>query len=309
MSSAVTRRSRLIAPTLFVTLLSCRHAQPVSAPSALPLELTWRATDQSCPSQAEVSALIEQRPGVRALRRAQPLAVDAQVHRIAERWELLLRTRGPTTTGERRLETDSCSHLADAAALIVASALVEEEERAASAQVPLDPLHVFVRVAGEGQLGVLPASSGALLGVIGLKKSMLRLEAWGGRGLSQTLRAGSSPDSGARLEVSFMAGLRGCATLGLGKLEVAGCVGAVLGPVGGIAFGISDPRAGQTLWVSALGGGALGLRVWQGLSVRLDAEAGWNVRRARFTVDPFGTLYEMPPVMGRLGLGVELQLW
>lgn len=131
-------RSPILA--VLATFASTARAASVQVEAA-PI-LRWDAP-ASCPSAVQLQASVERNLG-RALddRDAAALRVDAGAHPRADgRWALRLRLTthepdGASTTVERALVTDSCSLLADAAALIVTVAIDPERGMALAAAGP-----------------------------------------------------------------------------------------------------------------------------------------------------------------------------
>jgi hypothetical protein len=156
-------------------------------------------------------------------------------------------------------------------------------------------------------LGSLPEPSPGLGVGLGLRWSRLRVEGRFGWWPSsrRTLPSGKGG------ELSLVTGaLVGCVGLlpPRGRVELAPCAALELGRIEGRGFGVSSPSAGDALWVAPELGlvGRVSLTPW--LGARLDVRGAAPLARPDFVLSGVGVVHTSSPVVGRLGLGLELSL-
>jgi hypothetical protein len=264
------------------------------------VELRWTGPE-TCP-EAEFSAALARHVGARASAGA-ALPVQADVRREDGRWHLDLRVLSDGSES-RRLTADSCEVVVDAAAFIVAQALVGasvppppepapaiEPAPGPLASAPLEAtetvfedavavsvatprprpqasLHAALRLRG-GLSGVgLPGLQPAFGVVAGLVAARWRVELTGIGRLPARTAAGPGT---ARLAM-WAVGARGCAVLRARRVEFPLCAGAEVGQVIGRSEGLLQNGGAAVVWgaVTASPGLAWAPRPW--LALVLEAE-------------------------------------
>jgi hypothetical protein len=100
-------------------------AVPVAAQSLQGLDLTWDAPSE-CPQLAAVRARVDEIAGA-SVQRSSGLRADARVVKEQGRYRLKLVVRDGALTGQRSIASDSCEHLAGAAAVALGLLLRSEE--------------------------------------------------------------------------------------------------------------------------------------------------------------------------------------
>jgi hypothetical protein len=165
----------------------------------------------------------------------------------------------------------------------------------------------FVRVQAGPEYGALPGVTGAVGLAGGLLWRRARLEL-GGTYLAP--RTAVSADGGLRASL-VAAAVHGCGRVGRGRIEVPLCGGLELGGRRGAARDVPEARTTTVLWLSAVVGAGVAVRLGERWSLWGALQLGVSVVRQRFQVrdpGPAVSLFESRPVSGRLLLGVELRL-
>lgn len=243
------------------------------------------------------------------------------------RAELVLREADVET--ERTLADARCDVVFDAAALVIAFALVpglaldepdavveppaalEPDPVAPASQVPpterAPSVSGALRLAAHGSVGVLPGVvvGGELAGAVLIDWFRLEL---GVRG---------TPFAGARFAAAGSAGADLGMAAGLVRvcgmaapvtaIELGGCVGVEAGAAFGRGVGLSSPTDAAAPWVALDGALRASWVPWPFLAFLLEVQALVPVVRPVFTVAGLGVLARPEPVGGALRLGLELR--
>ncbi len=280
-----------------------------------PIALDWQAPAE-CPDGSQVLEEIGRLLGTEAPLPSAPVSVRAAVSRVGDSWSIELVTKIGDSAGERSFTADTCQRLGEAAALVVALAIrpapppepPTPPAPAAPTPPPAAPRALALRPLIAADLGVLAKPGLSAGAAVGLIAGDLRFELQLARGLSQRTAFASKADASLDLQIPISAEILGCWALNQGALEVSGCAGFQGSQLRGAAAGISDPGAGRSWWLGALGGAALGWRLWDPVALRLEADLGLALVRPSFVVEPFGEVHRPSLLFGRVGLGVELRL-
>lgn len=318
------------AALLGFALLLAMGVLPTSAAAREGIVLEWEGPP-SCPDREAVQAEIDALLGaIRPSEHEPSVYAHGEVREVESSFVLVLRTRRGEDEGLRELTAGTCEELAESAALILAlllspdglSADVEppraempaeqDPEPSPSPERAPPPVPVprpFVRVAllaaGIADLGALPRPSFG--GTLGLRLTWgrfdLALEV-GGLG-----RRDIAFDTDPPVEGSFrliVIGLRACHATVDGRVVAAGpCLGFEGGALHGRGRGATDPGSGGSGWISPKAGAFLGFALASRVWLRMTAEAIVPLVRTRFHVEGLGELYRVPPLSGRVGLGIE----
>lgn len=279
--------------------------------------LAWRAP-AGCPDGEEVRSLLSQRLGA-AETHGPTLAASGQIVRVANGFALTLRT----PSGERRLEADSCSELAQSAAIILALLLdpraaptapaarsAPASDVTANSPSSLEPGNTrgFVRAELVVDAGLLPHVNWGpgLAGGITTHRTSIELSA--AYAPTQSIRRDGRQELGV---------LRAFA----GRLGVCqDLVGTPsLGPCLLVEYTHLSGHGGSDLAHARDGGGALwSLFAAARLSIALadryawlvEVAVGWPLQKAVFSVtddDGPGVVYRTGRVLGRARTGFELR--
>lgn len=308
----------------------------VTTRGALGAELSWQSP-QGCPERDELVFRVERALGGE-LGAAPPLHFDIVVQRSAPGFSATLEVEGKA----RSLSAPDCGKLADAVAVAVALALGASEPVASSvatpepAAPPLPPPPppedtvepeagaavsengapvpaVFAGLLADA--GTLPSpAAGAALGVaLGWRRVQLR--ALGlllfEQHVDRSGQAGLPPNAGADLAL-FAGSLSACAAAAgsfRGDAAVFLCAGPELGRLSGTGTGVSARRSGGGLWLAPrvdVGGS------WRvpgsNVALSLGASLLAPLLRDEFVLDGAVPVHRAGSVVGRVGLGVELEL-
>ena len=294
------------------------------ASAAEPLSLVWNAP-AGCPREEEVRQAALGAAAADVVR--EPLEAEVHIDR-GERWTARIRTRrGGVRAAERHLEAASCSALADATAVILASALISEAEPrrkpvpapTTSAGPPIAPEpdgqqpdaapDAFVHaLAASASLATIAAAlpSAALAGRAALAwtPSRARIELGGTYSLAQSKTTGSS-EAGATFSL-LGAGVRGCLALARFAAELSTCAGAELTVVNARGFGASRDYEASAVWMSAAAGALLRIPLASWLAVRADGDALVPLSRPRFVVEGDAAVYRPAAFGARGAIGAEV---
>ena len=306
------------------------------------LELHWDAPDPSCPSEAEVAALLEPLLGDEHQRR---LVVHASAREHDGHWQLTLDSESANERRQRSLSASSCQELVAALVPIVELAMVaadtpstgpnesSPDERVdpdaseasrfeplpAAADPPPPEIEIDIarrvrprfalRVQSGVAFGDLPSVGPVLrLGFAG-QWPHARIEVAAHHAFVRRQRW--SDGTGADLRQSF-AVLRGCGVAGIvsAHLEFPLCVGVEAGANHGHGVGFGDDRSGATAWFAANLGVGLAWSARENLSIGLDVEPRVAVITPAFlaTPSPPQVLWAPPRFGVRALLGLELRL-
>ena len=312
--------SKLGAATL--GLLAAAAAAQTPAPQ---LSLSYSAP-AGCPTAADIWAGVTGLRGELTSDGVEPdVRAAVEVTGTGTQWKAQVQTSIQGTSGLRILDADSCQQLSEAVAAVLSLALATPVAPQAPAPEPpvppVPPLVATAPLAQPEEPGVRPfveLLAGARFGVLptvmplgqlggGVVWKRLRLQAH--LGLSGTSSIASSL-AAAAIESWFQASLGACVEV-LGavvRLEVCGEIDSALLSARGT--GMADARQGSALWVAAVGGLTVRIRVWRGLAVVVAWDLGGALARPRFFVEADGvpqTIYEAPILTGRLAGGLQWQ--
>lgn len=255
------------------------------------------------------------------------VALSVAEHEGGFRAELALREAEVET--ERTLADARCDVVFDAAALVIAFALVpglalREPDDPAERDTVVAPDPVVpatqvsasdgapaasgaLRLAAHGSVGVLPGVvvGGELTGALLI--DWVRLEV-GVRGTpfagARFAAAGSAgADLGMAAGLVRVCGMAAPAT----ALELGGCLGVEAGAAFGRGVGLSSPTDAAAPWVALEGALRTFWVPWPFLAFLLELQALVPVVRPVFTVAGLGVLARPEPVGGALRLGLELR--
>lgn len=320
---------------------------PVEAPARLgwlaPGEATARsdlALQWSAPSECPPRTALEQRiaalvPGATG----EAVVVDVALRRVVDGFEGEISLHAPRGTSARTLHAPSCASVVEAMALLVAVAiepLATERalQRPARASVPDPPavttpsmrapmlapvaadpvadpprtrVQAVLRLAAEGGLVPLPRLGMGVGVALGLRHRWLRAgahaRAWPAQHVVHPRDAAVSAELRA---LAFGAHL--CGGPRWTALELPICGGLDAGVVHGRGRGaLVVAREVTRPWVALHLGPAL---VWSpvpavGLWLGFDVVA--SVLRPRFTIDPLGSIHDVPEASGRAFVAVEVR--
>jgi hypothetical protein len=314
---------------------------PEPDPTRLALQLHWEAP-ADCPTRAEVLDAVAELVRMPVDPDAEPEVVaDADVRTTDDGLTLQLDVTTDDGRQQRTLRSPRCRSLADATALVVATAVYPERaattlrereaaaqsrdrpianrtrtrDRAAPAQAkPTEPtapapsgrrLRGAVRVAGGPAFAVVPGVSGGVFGTASLLVGQARVEAVGGHWFSQSATAEGLAVA-ARLTTG---GLRGCYAPTMGRIEVPVCGGIALGAMHGQGEGELDAsRSSRQLWVGLDAGPGFVFAITEHWVLHAAVDAVVALRRPGFHVDVAGEsreIYRAAPAGARILVGVE----
>ncbi len=316
-------RRWLLAPVIAVGLLLPRPAG--AAAPAVPLEIVWRAPEE-CPNReaalAQLRALLVHRPAME-----QGAEARVEIVRGREgRFVVAMQTRLGTLVNQRRFDGATCEDVVRATTLIIAMALdpvgvaAAKTEGAAAPQpapvreplapappprVPGASLALAVGARASGDAGSLPLPT---LGAgIAFDATYAR---WFWE-LSGTLwmsrRASRGPMLGAGADISLKtAAARVCWSPAPAGAGFYACLGSEVGITMGRGVGIRHPRESRDTWVAASAGIALRRRLWRGVHVWTNVDAGVPVRIPSYFIEGYGEVSRPWPVIARGTLGADI---
>ena len=283
-------------------------------PAASRLRLEWHAP-AGCPDREQAHAAIAAALGKSRPARETPAVVRVQIAQRADgRWNVDIWMYGAGGSGERSFIGASCTHVAEAAALIVAMALdptaaaARGESDAAAAREGASTetsagLSAGLRLSADA--GSLPEPSAGAALVLGLELARLHAQLEAAAWLPQEARIGPDGELGGRFGL-FTAALRGCFDVLLfagDALRAGPCLGFEAGLVTGRGVDISEPGTDRDLWAAALGGVSL-LHVGSSpVQLGLLVELGVPLHRPIWEIDDFAEVFRAAPLVGRLSLG------
>ncbi|MGH1348694.1 MAG: hypothetical protein ACRBN8_44545 [Nannocystales bacterium] len=170
-------------------------------------------------------------------------------------------------------------------------------------------LALHVRAVGLAQFGgLLPGTAAGGAGVAtGITIPWVRAEVRGTYVAPRELKDSENPGVGIRVD-GWTVGGSGCGVWDGHRLFVPGCLGAQLGRTRASSFGLQQDGVGRGLWAQAVADVGLGIRLSDRVAVVGGAEVAVSLRRPRFHVRGFPTLFQTGAAAGRVFLGVELHL-
>ena len=260
----------------------------------------------------------------------QDVAVRARIERHADRWQIHLAIRSDQTEGTRVITASSCQSLADAAAMIITLASVQDVELDQE-EPPFEPnsgarsgddtasdqprrgptraLHALATLRGAAIMGRHPSVALGADVAVGVRWGGVQVVALGEL-LPKQFSATEVPGARAAFR-SYSGALHACQLWRTGNLGVGPCVRGEVVRIRGETEGSGVTSAPHALTsVEAWGGFQVSWTLGK-LSVVSGAEAGMPMRRYEFVIanatsTEWEWRYRMAPVLGRLWLGVEL---
>ncbi len=325
------------AAALALTLVSATRVEGASPRS---LELDWSAPSD-CPNEDALRAAIERLLGY-------SLEPDAASHVYAHAFvfrpetgplELHLAITEPGgRPNERRIASQSCAELADAAALIIALAIDPEagtadapealapapstpppipsiEAERSQVEPPLPPerstppLGWFALGASlSADFATLPAPTPGLVLSAARRFDANRLELMVAYWFSQRATLPATSTVGGEVEL-MAAAARYCRSFIAGPPDLAACAGLEAGLLQVEGFGIKNPVVGRGPWLAP----RLDLRAAIPIVPPLDLTGELTLLaplvRDRYTIAYMGEVYQAPPLSGRAQLGLEFHFW
>lgn len=309
--------------------------QPVLTPSwisaflvAAALEIDWKAPPE-CPAPEvvhdAVSAELHGSDG------ATPLHATGRITKVDARYELELWVTGEGVRWHSTLADPSCGLLTDAAVLKIAAAFdrvprpapapapsvpAPPEQRATASEPGMrcrprprqsrpGPPCIGLLADAAGQVGPLPRLGAGFGGGLTLLWPRLRVhvegQAWLERETSQ-----SPPNAALRLAAGSV---HACARLGMRSIEVPLCGGVEIGGMRGRGLDIPFPRSSTLVWAALVVQGGVAWSPHPRLALFARGAFLGNLLPLEFSVDGRQTVYRVPRVGGRFGLGVEVRLF
>jgi hypothetical protein len=300
--------------------------------------VSWTAPS-SCPPEAAVEARVAE---LTSTADADEIVADAIVRVRDGKFVVELAVQVDERRFMRELEAQRCEALAEAVALVIATAAdplasaAALREPAATARAPTipppaataeDPVVVasttsepapardarsrpairLVLGTGVGvEAGAMPGPTGSVSGFMGLERDRLRVEVGG----TYFIRRPASLDAGRGATVGLGTGtLRGCGRLGATRLFVL-CLGAEGGAMRGDAFGIRDGRTRTEPWAAAIGSAGVHGAVSRRVRLFARAEVAVALVQPRFELRPRGqdivVVHDPGPVSARVAAGIEI---
>jgi hypothetical protein len=183
---------------------------------------------------------------------------------------------------------------------------------------PVRPLQVTAR-AERPTHGLLSASGGVLLGVLGVAAPRLELGAEldvGALRFGLTLSTGTEQPhlgfmgaaAGATVGLPVTGGLQACFRFVDARLAAHGCAGAMVGVFAARGVGLSRIEAGVTAWAAGRGSLLLSAPVTDWLVLRAELSLLINVARPRVVTGEH-LLFQPEPLGGSVVLGAAVRLW
>jgi hypothetical protein len=294
------------------------------APEPSAFSLQWDAP-AGCPEAEIVEADISERLAARKASPRKPVAAHARVHESDEGWTLELDIESEGGRESRELDSDECEVLADAVALIVTLAVLEQPELEApkppGAVVVTEPKieirsesHVQknepptwgTRVFGGGTYGPLPGfGANAGLGVALIGRAY-RVELTGIYGFRRTAEVDGDPDIGGDLRM-WAIGTRGCGVPRVRRVEFPLCGGLEAGAVHGVGFGVPDAKRDRRAWLALTAGPGVSVRIVRHLALWATVDGVVALLRPAFALEPFGVIHRAQTAGVRALAGIEIR--
>lgn len=155
-----------------------------------------------------------------------------------------------------------------------------------------------------GDLGSLPSVTLGPSLALGVTWGAWRVEVGGAYLLSQ--RATLSSNRGGDFDL-LVGSVAGCGAVRVARAQLGGCVGAELGRIQGLGFGVSDPGSGDDLWLAVNAVGRASFALTPRWVLVGEIGAGVPLRRPRFVLDGVGAVFQASGAVGRASLGVEVR--
>ncbi|HVY45166.1 MAG TPA: hypothetical protein VHB21_04765 [Minicystis sp.] len=265
-----------------------------------------------------------------------PFAADVEITGVQGEYHLAISVHAAGAPTRELVDPD-CHHLADAAAVILALAIEDAEQRAREAKPPRretapaaaprspaqrsspvaprrfgprasEPVHLALAAGTSLDLAALPAPAlGFSAGLAVARRDLVGEAAF----VAFAPRAAEVAGGHGGGEMSFIAGaLRACWTpLRAAAVAWGPCAGVELGATRGVGFGVERPSADTEPWVAPDAGVRAELRVERRLALVAGGDALFPVIRPHFRLQGVGEVFQPPPVSGRFSLGLEIRLW
>lgn len=304
------------------------------------VEMQWRAP-AGCPDASALEARIgEYAQGIAP---DEPVAVDATVEAIGDRWRLRLAITRGADREERVLEDTSCEGLAESTAVLVAIAIAPASVDATPVDPPSPSVEVAtppatqategepapfltpqvrrsdddarrraspqlsLRLSGGASVGWLPIGGDASL-ALALAWRWFRFEFSGTYGPRRRLRFDNPATSGADAS-GWLVGARACGVLHATPwLDVPLCGGVEAGQLLARPVRLDRGRIGRPTWIAASVGPALRFVVHPRVALWLGPEFLIGLVRGRVTVTNDAVpLFDSAAVGARLHAGIELR--
>ncbi len=297
----------------FALVLTAVHTEAWAQPSTL--HLTWQAPAE-CPNREAVERTVTRLEGRLATLSA--FDVTVFVSQTGDGYRATLQTESNGTVGERTFRASTCEQLAEAAALIIALAHCPDLATAPPPTARLDepdprsppqPERLSAGAFVASDVGAQPSVSFGAGVDVSLHFGPFTLSAHGLRTVSQRAVAGPRADSGIEAQTLLGLGVRGCFRLVDARFYAGPCAGLDAVLISTTTSNIDVPASGSGWWVGGLAGGQVGAHAFQRVSVFVSAEVGAALTRPVFIVDGYGQVFRPGEVVGRLRVGLEVQLW
>ena len=297
-----------------------------------PIQLRVQAPS-ACTDADRLRAAIEAIRGPGQAGARAPFAADVEITGAEGDYRMVIsiHAAGAPT---RELADPDCRHLADAAAVVLALAIEDAEQRAREAKPPKaapapsagssavppprpgaqggarvrDPVFVALAAGALFDIAALPAPAPGFTVRIAAGRGDAFAEAALVWLAPERAEVGGGPAGG---EVSLIAGaLRACWTpLRAAALAWGPCAGVEVGAARGVGFGVAQPGHDTEAWVAPQAGLRAGLPLLRRLALTANGDALFPLIRPHFRLEGVGPVYQPPPVTGRFSLGVEVRLW
>jgi hypothetical protein len=285
------------------------------------LVLEWIAPP-TCPPTSELRAMVARLlGGAIQISPDRTLDVRARVEQGAT-WRVEIETGSDPEVRRRLLESDSCTGLADATALIVALMIdpkavegdTHRRELAQStpdsgSQDPADsPNQYLIGILGTSSLGILPSLDAGVGGRLGLLHGAWRFELLGSFGLRRDQIVAASSPAGAYGTFNYLGGSAGvCRDLGWRRLAIGPCTGVAFGILSAQGHGVTEGIAARTPWFGVGLGGYLAVQASRHVSFSLHAGLLVPLTRPEFVIHHVqGRVFRGSPVDAYADLGVEI---
>lgn len=289
------------------------------------LVLDWSGPAE-CPSRSDVEAQVRRTLGA-SNRPRKKISVEGRASRRRQGYRVTLHTRVAETDGERILDGDTCTEVADAAALVIALA-IDPDALAPPPEPALPPLRPsppatpparpapspspreapapwFVGAGVGATMGSVPSPATSFVARVGWTDGRVRLVAYATTSL-ETERV-IAPDVGGSFAATTF-GVRGCGgILRAGALALWGCAGIELDRVTGRGFGVDRPGRAVGTWAAPTLAVLPTWNVSRHLAVLLEGAVATPLSRPRFRLDDVGEVFRPGGLTAQVDVAVELR--
>jgi hypothetical protein len=288
-----------------------------SSVRASDLDLDWAAPAHDCPDREQLRAGLSRR-----LAREVSFGSDAPVHVVARveqtafGYSLTLHTRSARGDDQRTLRARNCNELARASVLIVAllfpdhggSAPLDYANDADDTAAELDTgnWRWHARAEWVVDLGALPLAAFGPGLAIGVELGPASLELGGFALLPRagTVASHAEPIATLRLTAAVASA---CLEL-VREPALAPCLALELGQLQGSGRELPYVTERSSLWLMPSAGVRASLPLTRWLRWSLGVALGLPWDRSAFTIRDLGLVHQVPNVVGRLTMGLELGL-